>query len=125
MSKDIKYKDKISDYDYSLFHRNIAGAYSIDIDSVEFRKGKGIVALICRTANLNDNNHIYNSKRYIWERTEFERNIVSEISQKMNIPAYYVIHTKDLSIFHVHKLPNKEVFKVMSREEYSVWISLL
>jgi len=125
MSKEIKYSDKIGDADYSQMHRTIPGAYVIDIDQVEYRSGRGIVAMICVTGNLNDVNHIHYSKSQIWERTKFERKIVAEISTKINVPAYYVIHTKDLSCFQIHNLSDLSSYTQLNEEEYKIWISLL
>ena len=125
MTKNIRYSDKLRDADYSQMHRTIPGAWVTDIDQVEWREGRGIVAILCTTGNLNDANHIQNSKIHIWERTRFERMIVTEIANKLNLPSYYVIHTKDLSCFQVHKLSNLSEYTQMSQEEYKIWLSLL
>lgn len=126
MTKEIKHRDQFGEgSSYSEFHRTIDRCYCIDLDCIEWRENRGVVALICTTGRLNDNFHINNSKPFIWKRTELERKIVSEMSEKTGVPAYYVIHDKDLSTFHVHKLPNKEEFVVLNREEYRIWISLL
>ena len=125
MSKDIRYSDKIGDADYSQMHRSINGAYVTDIDQVEWREGRGIVAILCITGNLNDSNHINNSKSRIWERTRFERMIVTEIARRINVPAYYVIHTKDLSCFQIHNLSDLSEYTQLNQEEYKMWLSLL
>jgi hypothetical protein len=125
MSKQISHWDKMSDADYSQMHRTISGAYAIDIDQVEWRADRGIVAIICTTGNLNDKYHILNAKPRIWERTKFERMIATEIASKLNVPAFYVIHTKDLSCFHVHNLANISEFTELSQESYKIWVSIL
>lgn len=126
MAKEIRYQKEFGEAaSYSEFHRTIDKCYCIDIDCIEWRPGRGIVAIICTTGNLVDNGHIINSKPYIWKRTELERKIASEMSAKMNVPAYYVIHSKDLSTFHVHYLPNIDQYAVMDQEQYRIWITLL
>ena len=90
---------------YSAWHRSLGADYlAVDIDFVEYRKGRGIVAVLAVTGNCNDENHIQNSKKFIWARTSLEREILLNLSQKLSVPAYFVIHDNDLSVFHVHDL---------------------
>ncbi len=112
---------------YSLWHRSLgAESLAVDIDFVEFREGKGIVAFLAVTGECVDENHIINSKKYIWDRTKLERKILITLSVKVNVPSYFVIHNNDLTIFHVHNL-SKELtdYTKMNREEYAFFIKNL
>lgn len=112
--------------EYSAWHRTLGnGCYAVDIDWAEYRIGRGVVALIAATGRLKDERHIINSKKFIWKRTEIERAVMTEISGLSRIPAFFVIHTEDLSVFHVHELPDITKFKSMNNEEYSDFIKEL
>lgn len=110
--------------EYSAWHRTLGpDYYAIDIDFVEYRMGKGIVAFMAVTGKCVDENHIMNSKPYIWQRTTMEREILLILSQKVNVPAFFVIHTNDLQIFHVHKIGDDlKEYKKMNRQEYGEFI---
>lgn len=112
---------------YSLWHRSLGAEFlTVDIDFVEFRKDRGIVAFIATTGELNDEEHIINSKPYIWRRTELEREILLQLSKKFGVPSFFVIHTTDLSIFHVHKLgEDLSSFTRMTQEEHAKFIQEL
>lgn len=113
--------------DYSAWHRTLGPEFlAVDIDFVEYRKERGIVAFIAVTGRLNDDKHILNSKRFIWKRTQVERNILIDLSNKTGLPAYFVIHDTNLSIFHVHDLSESlDTFKRMSQDEYGEFIKNL
>jgi len=113
--------------EYSLWHRSLGQEYfAVDIDYVEFRKGRGIVAFIAVSGEVNNEEHLNNSKKYIWIRTKVEREILSQLSIKTKIPAFFVIHTKDLTLFHVHNLrEDLDKFTKMDQEEYSKFIKSL
>jgi hypothetical protein len=112
---------------YSLWHRSLGpDFYAVDIDFVEYRADRGIVAFIAISGKCTDEKHIINSKQYIWERTKLERKILIELSDKINVPAFLVLHSEDLSVFHVHNLKDSQnTFKVMNLEEYSNFIKSL
>lgn len=112
---------------YSEWHRTLGAAFSaVDIDYVEYRKDRGIVALIDVTGNMVDEGHIVNSKKFIWRRTDVQRRVLSTISKALNVPAYFVLHTEDLSVFHVHDLGGDLTnFKKMSKQEYETFIKSL
>lgn len=113
--------------DYSLWHRTLGPEYlALDIDFVEYRQERGIVAFLAVTGRCNDEKHIINSKKYIWNRTKVERQILIELSMKMEKPSYFVIHDNDLSIFHVHDLRNKlSDYTKMNNQEYGEFIKNL
>lgn len=108
---------------YSIWHRSLGAEYpALDIDFVEFRKGK-IVAFFGVTGILKDESHIVNSKRFIWNRTEVERKILLELSQKVRVPSFFVIHTDDMNLFHVHKIgEDLTKFTRMNQSEYADFI---
>lgn len=113
--------------EYSLWHRSLGPQFfAIDIDYVEFRKDRGIVAFIAVSGEVEDENHLINSKPYIWSRTKMEREILLQLSKNVNVPSFFVIHTKDLSVFHVHKIREDiNKFEKMNQDEYTRFIQSL
>jgi hypothetical protein len=113
------YQDEL----YSDWHRTLGkDLFVINIDCVEYRIDRGIVAFIATTGRCNNENHIINSKKYIWERTKLEREIMVALANKFKIPSYYVIHDNILSIFHVHNCEDLNKFQAMNQEEYARFI---
>lgn len=112
---------------YSQWHRTLGdGCYGVDLDWVEYRANRGIVALIDVTGNLNNEEHIINSKQMIWNRTEMQREILETVAKSLGVPAYFVIHTTDLSIFHVHNLAyDLKDFTSLTRFQYTEFIKSL
>lgn len=91
--------------EYSEWHRTLGSEYlTADIDCVEYRIGRGIVALIDVTGEMEDEGHLLNSKKYIWARTKMQREILSTMAEALRVPAYFVLHTKDMALFHVYNL---------------------
>lgn len=113
--------------EYSLWHRTLGKEYlMLDIDCVEYREGRGIVALIAVTGRCNNEAHIKNAKKFIWDRTNVERKILIALSQGINCPAYYVIHDNNLTVFHVHDLSEDlGKFQSMDRNQYAEFIKNL
>ncbi|MDC7724449.1 hypothetical protein PNF31_27495 [Priestia megaterium] len=113
---------------YSNWHRKSLSAecLAVDVDFVEYRLNRGIVGLFAVTGECNDENHIKNSKRFIWNRTKVERQVLVELSQKVGCPAYFVIHDNDLTVFHVHDLSEDlKDYTRMDNKEYSEFIEKL
>ena len=111
--------------EYSLWHRQLgSGCYAVDVDWVEYRFNRGIVAFICATSRFNSEQHLINSKPMVFARTELERKIVKQLSEVMKVPAFFVMHLTDLSLFHVYDLSSM-TFKVMNKEEYGDFIKKL
>lgn len=112
---------------YSEWHRKLgAEFFSLDIDFVEYRKNKGIVAFMAVTGKLNDVKHLENSKRFIWDRTGLEREILMELTRRTGIPSYFVIHTDDLTVFDVHNLAEPlDKFQRMSAAEHADFVRKL
>lgn len=96
--------------------------FACDIDFVEYRLGRGVVAVYGVTGNLNDERHIRNSLPMILERTKLEREALKEIAMGMKIMCYYVIHTKDLSRFLVLNLLGDQYDRFMTQDEYKQFI---
>ena len=95
--------------EYSEWHRTLGCEYlTADIDYVEYRIGRGIVALIDVTGEMEDEGHLLNSKKYIWARTKMQREILSTMSKALGVPAFFVLHTKGLTVFHVYNLADTE-----------------
>jgi len=112
---------------YSLWHRSkiFEGCFTVDVDYVEFRNGRDVVALICVTSRLNDVQHMNNSKPMIFERSKAERRILWFLSWCTGVPAYYVIHLTDLTVFDVYRVHEQgelENFDRMNRDQYVAFI---
>jgi len=115
------------DLSYSLFRRTVGkNMYSVDIDMVEFRQDRGIVGFFAVTGRCNSEQHIINSKRFIWKRTKLERKILSTLSEAVDAPAFFVIHDNELSVFHVHNLSESlDKYISMDRDKYTEFIRSL
>lgn len=113
---------------YSEWHRTLGIDFkAVDIDFVEYRESRGIVGLFGVTGRCKDKNHINNSKKYIIQRTYVERKILKELAEGKDYSSYLVIHTEDLSVFHVwnlNKCENPEWIEY-SKEEYEKFIKNL
>lgn len=112
---------------YSLMHKELGpGFLCLDIDLIEYRPGKGVVGVFGLTTNLTDEKHIIASKKYIWERTHLEREVLKTIAEKLNTRAFFVIYTTDLSVFHVHNLKNDlSDYIKLNRQEYKDFLKSL
>lgn len=116
----------IKEISYNIWHRELGQGYlDFDVNFVEYRNNRGIVALINVTANLEDESHLENSKEAIWSRSDLEREVLTEIANAIEVPAYYVIHTDDLQVFHVYELPDLKDFERMNQEEYTEFVQNL
>lgn len=113
---------------YSAFHRELGQGYMmVDVDCVEWRWSRGIVALCAVTGRMKDEAHILNCKRFVWERTLVERLALAQIAVALKVPAYYVLHDEGLSVFHVHEITsgNFENYRRLTRDEYANFIKSL
>lgn len=111
--------------EYSKWHRTLGkDCLACDIDFVEYRLGRGVVGFIATTSRFKDEEHMINSKKYVWQRTSIERKILKELSEASDVPAYFVFHLDDLSIFHVHNPSNNDLktFIRMNKDEYSDFV---
>ena len=113
--------------DYSLWHRTLGSDFlTVDIDFVEYRKDRGIVALIDVTGEMNDEAHMNNSKRFIWARTGLQFKVLSLMSVKLGVPAYFVLHDRGLTIFHVYDLAKGlDDFRRLTQAEYAAFLRQL
>ena len=111
---------------YSLWHRELGeGCFAVDVDWVEYRRGRGIVALLGTTGRLTDERHIENSKQYILRRSFLERQILATISRALGVPAFFVIHTETLDVFHVHEPNEENSFRRYDHNGYKKFIKSL
>jgi hypothetical protein len=89
------------DLAYSKWHRTLPNyCYMIDLDSVEWRNGRGVVALIetCRGTAV-----AYKKK--------FQLRVLKEIALKLQVPCYLVIYhytDGEIKTFDVYDLLNGE-----------------
>lgn len=117
---------------YNAWRRGLGNqCYTTDIDFIEYRfnpetpNQPNPVAIIEVTGNLNDEEHIMKSKKYVWFREKNKLKIMKELSQKLGIPAYYVMHTKELNLFHVHNLKDLLCVKRLNQQQYTEFIKNL
>ena len=110
------------DLTYSRWHRTLPNyCYMIDLDSIEWRPDRGIVALIetCRGEST-----VF--------RKKFQLKVIREIANKLKVPCYLVIYharNANLNFFEVYDL-TKNNFpncpkKYMDEKQYRLFISSL
>jgi len=109
---------------YSHWHRTLGKEYyQTDIDHVEYRIGRGIVAIIDTTSNFQNEGHIINAKKYVWMRNKVQVSVLKQTSNALGVPAYYVFHTNDFTVFHVHDLSKPlEEYTAMNEQQYKEFI---
>ena len=110
------------DLTYNLWHRTVGDQYyMLDVDCLEWRNGRGIVAIIERGLYNSESNY---SKEAIIRFKRFELKVVTELSQKLKVPAYLTFYNIELSEFDVYQIQSEQAlhFKKMNVEEYSNFI---
>jgi len=116
---------KLRDESYNLWHRTIGDTYyMIDIDSVEWRSQKGIVAFI-ETALYDVSKGYYISE--LLTRKEMEILILNELQERAGIPSFLVLHTPNLTTFWVFKIQNAKprFWQTFSQPDYANFIRSL
>lgn len=96
----------------------------IDIDCIEWRSGKGIVAIIERSLYNPDAGY---SQKEIINLKKFEMMIITELGQKLKVPTFLVFYNKELTQFDVYQIVNSEAqfWRTMNNEEYSNFLKSL
>jgi hypothetical protein len=129
----------LRDLTYSKWHRTLGrGCYAMNLDWIEYRRspfeGLKIVALIedkidCDEMSLTDPNFPLKNNLPHWRATQ--KPIMTEMSRKLGVPAYLVLHTACESnsciknwIFKVEDLKTGEV-SIMNEEGYRNFIESL
>jgi len=103
---------------YSKWHRTLPNyCYVMDLDWVEWRSGRGVVALI--EVAIRKNEQLLQN---LIKLKDFETTILLEIATKLNVPAYVVYHEEDLSKFYVKQLKPNTVWQTMRKKEYAQFI---
>ena len=84
--------------------------YMMDLDCIEVRGNKPIAIIELRSTPtpLND-----------WQKS-----IVLQIAQRLNIPAYLVNHNIKLTFFNVTNLQTEKQW-ILSEEEYIIWLKTI
>jgi hypothetical protein len=96
--------------EYSEFRRTIGDKlYHLDLDWIEWRSGRGIVALI-------------ETKKY-GDVSQFQRLVYTEIAKKLNIPAFVVTY-HNLEKFLVKDMFTDKI-QILTQEEYKEFIKNL
>ena len=100
------------DLTYSKYHRTLSNkCYYSDLDGIEYRYGRGIVALI-------------ETKLWYGKLTKHQSNIMDDFKQNTKYPLYIVWYTRPIKAFKVFNWRTKEE-RVMSEPEYREWIESL
>lgn len=107
---------------YSRWHYKLDWACKCrDIDYLEIRDGN-IHALLEITGKLQDEKHLKNSISSIFGRWSLHQMMFRELTQQLNSPAFFVIHTTNLNVFYVFDLNFAEIF-VGDQTSYIAWLN--
>lgn len=113
------------DLTYSRWHRTIGDAfYMIDLDCVEWRGERGVVALIEITRFIpNDGVEICD----VLTRKETEIKILDELQRKTRAPAYLVLYTPTLSTFWIFQIKDgkPKFWRAKDNEGYKTFLQNL
>jgi len=110
------------DLTYNKWHRTLGNPYyMLDVDCLEWRKERGIVAVVERSLYRKECGY---SQRDIINFKKFEIKVITELSQKLKVPAYLVFYNEELTIFDVYKIENEKAifWKTMNHEQYADFI---
>ena len=100
------------DLTYSKYHRTLSNkCYYSDLDGIEYRYGRGIVALI-------------ELKLWYGKLGRHQPNVMDDFKLNTPYPLYVVWYTKPIKDFKVLNWRTKEEC-VMSEPEYREWIESL
>lgn len=101
------------DLRYSQWHRNRlpSDCYCSDLDWIEWRNGRGIVAFIETKANKG-------------RVSDFQRKIFLELEERLGIPFFVVHYNDDLTEFMVMRLSDNFT-DVFDEAGYIAWLSNL
>lgn len=116
--------------DYMNWHKKLGSKYKTqDVSFVETRRNRGVVAIFSVQGTFNDENHIENSKKYIFDDSGINQKVemLRDLSREKRFAAYYVLHTIDMSRFQVWdvKEAKQQEWKKMSLDDYSSFIKNL
>ena len=107
----MRYKPRDLRYNNWHFDKLPREYYAMDIDFLEIRKGRGIVALV----------EVKNEYEKV---KKWQLDYYIELSGKLNVPAYLVIHRKNLTEFKVTNLITKET-KLFDEQQHINFIKNL
>ena len=100
--------------EYSQWHRRHAPSwcYCTDLDFIEWRSGRGIVAVM-------------EVKRGGACLTGFQLKVLKELSEKLGVPAYLIRHNEDLTEFRVEQLHPEHWTRTMNSHQYREFLASL
>ena len=109
---------------YSLWRYKLKYAIKCrDVDYFEIRQGE-VKAVIETTGNLADEDHLRASTDKIFERLAGQRLIFKHLAEVFNCPAYFVLHTRDLTVFYIYDIDFKHVAS-LSKKQYVSFLESL
>ena len=109
---------------YSLWRYKLKYAIKCrDVDYLEIRQGE-VKAVIETTGKLADEDHLRASTDRIFERLAGQRLIFKHLAEVFDCPAYFVLHTRDLTVFYVFDIDFKHVLSANKKQYISFLESL-
>lgn len=99
------------DLRYSHWHREAlpGWCYATDLDWIEWRSDKGIVAFLETKMN--------------GRLSPFQQKVYAELERITGIPAFYVSYDKQLTVFTVTRISDGSSVGIFNEEEYVAWIT--
>jgi len=109
---------------YSVWHYKLDWACKCrDIDYFEVRNG-AIKAVLEITGKLQDEGHLRNSLNQIFQRWSLHQSMFRSLTNAINVPAYFVVHTNRLDVFYVFNINYSKVFSG-DQATYVAWLNQL
>ena len=114
------------DLAYNRWHRTIGPEYyMIDLDCVEWRHGRGTVAIMERTCYTRKY-----SIAQILEFKKFQLKVTAEVARAANVPAYLILYEKNQhntpTSFHVFELDittgEANFIREMTEQQYAEFL---
>ena len=117
-----KYPDEMPAY--SLWRYRLKYAIKCrDVDYLEIRQGE-VKAVIETTGKLANESHLRSSTDKIFERLAGQRLIFKHLVGVFSCPAYFVLHTRDLTVFYVFDIDFNHVLSA-NKKQYILFLDSL
>lgn len=109
---------------YSVWHYKLDWACKCrDIDYFEIRNG-AIRAVLEITGKLQDERHLQNSLSQIFQRWSLHQSLFRSLTNAINAPAFFVVHTIRLDVFYIFDINFSKVFSG-DQASFSAWLNQL
>lgn len=111
------------DLTYNVWHRTIGSqCYMVDLDCVEWRSNRGIVAIIERACDYQ----IY-PRSSLLQFKKFEIKVASEMATKLSVPSFLVFYDEALTKFDVYHIIGEEpiFLQTFNSDDYAKFLNEL